>query len=45
MLQFLAKVDSEVAQLLNLGQWKITDPNSTIIALRAEVANLLQIIN
>jgi hypothetical protein len=40
MMQFLAKVDLEYACLLNLNQWKTHDPNSTIVALRTEIADL-----
>lgn len=37
ILQFLAKADSEYTRLLDLGQWKTQDPNSSIIALQAEL--------
>jgi hypothetical protein len=40
MMQFLAKVDLEYTCLLHLIQWKIHDPNSTMVALRAELSNL-----
>jgi hypothetical protein len=40
MMQFLAKVDLEYSRLLNLNQWKTNDPNSTIVALRAELSDL-----
>jgi hypothetical protein len=38
MMQFLAKVDSEYTRLVHLNQWKTHDPNSTIVALRAEIS-------
>jgi hypothetical protein len=37
ILQFLAKADSEYTRLKDLGQWKTQDPNSSIIALQAEL--------
>ena len=40
MMQYLAKVDLEYSRLLNLNQWKMNDPNSTIVALHAEIADL-----
>jgi hypothetical protein len=40
MIQFLAKVDLEYTRLVNLNQWKTNDPNSTIIALHAEISGL-----
>jgi hypothetical protein len=40
MMQYLAKVDPEYSRLLNLNQWKTNDPNSTIVALRAKIADL-----
>jgi len=40
MMQYLAKVDLEYSRLLNLNQWKTNNPNSTIVALRAEIADL-----
>jgi hypothetical protein len=40
MMQFLAKVDLEYTRLVNLNQWKTNDPNSTIVALRAEISDL-----
>jgi len=40
MMQYLAKVDLEYSWLLNLNHWKTNDPNSTIVALRAETADL-----
>jgi hypothetical protein len=40
MMQFLAKVDLEYTHLVNLNQWKINDPNSTIAALQAEISDL-----
>jgi len=39
MMQYLAKVDLEYSRLLNLNQWKMNDPNSTIVALHAEIAD------
>jgi capsid protein len=40
MMQYLAKVDLEYSRLLNLNQWKTNDPNGTIVALCAEIADL-----
>jgi hypothetical protein len=40
MMQFLAKVNLEYTRLLHLNQWKTNDPNSTIVALKAELADL-----
>jgi len=40
ILQFLAKADSEYSRLLDLGQWKTQDPNSSIIALQAELQTM-----
>ncbi len=40
MMQYLAKLDLEYSHLLNLNQWKTNDPNSTIVALHAEIADL-----
>jgi hypothetical protein len=40
MMQFLAKVDLEYSRLVQLNQWKNNDPNSTIVALCAELSDL-----
>jgi hypothetical protein len=37
IMHVLAKCDSEFTRLEAMGQWKTTDPNSTIIALQAQV--------
>jgi hypothetical protein len=40
IMQFLANVDLEYTCLINLNQWKTNDPNSTIVALHAEILDL-----